>query len=80
MRRTILAFLLAGLAPPLRAGEITTTTTPTYQVPYRLTSTNHLLVRVKINGKGPYHFIVDTGAQALFVSTAVCRQARHPAG
>jgi membrane-associated protease RseP (regulator of RpoE activity) len=32
------------------------------------------LVRVKINGKGPYHFIVDTGAPALFVSTAVCRK------
>src|SRR5262249_10250992 len=36
--------------------------------------TNHVLVRVKINGKGPYHFIVDTGAPALFVSTAVCRK------
>jgi hypothetical protein len=73
MRVTILAFLLASLAPPLVAGEATTTAT-TYQVPYRLTSTNHVLVRVKLNGKGPYHFIIDTGAPALFVSTALCRK------
>jgi hypothetical protein len=45
-----------------------------YQVPYRLTSTNHILIRAKINGKGPYNFILDTGAPALFVSTAVCRK------
>jgi hypothetical protein len=43
----------------------------TYQVPYRLTDTKHVLVRAKINGKGPYNFIVDTGAPALFVATAV---------
>src|SRR5438270_14030573 len=42
-----------------------------FQVPYRLTATQHVLVRAKINGKGPYNFILDTGAPALFVSTAV---------
>jgi hypothetical protein len=73
MRRAILVLMLAGLAPPLWAGETKTSASKTYQVPYRLTSTNHVLVRVKINGKGPYHFILDTGAPALFVSTAVCR-------
>ncbi len=30
-------------------------------VPFRLTDTHHTLVRVKINGKGPFNFIVDTG-------------------
>jgi serine protease DegQ len=43
----------------------------TYQIPYRLTNTKHVLVRAKINGKGPYNFIIDTGAPALFVATAV---------
>ncbi|MCS6850505.1 MAG: PDZ domain-containing protein [Gemmataceae bacterium] len=43
----------------------------TYQVPYRLTETKHVLVRVKINGHGPFHFLIDTGAPALFVATAV---------
>ena len=32
----------------------------------------HILVRAKINGKGPFNFILDTGAPALFVSTKVC--------
>jgi serine protease DegQ len=37
-------------------------------VPYRLSKTQHVVVRVKINGKGPFNFIMDTGAPALFVS------------
>lgn len=37
-------------------------------VPYRLSKTQHVLVRAKINGKGPFNFILDTGAPALFVS------------
>jgi hypothetical protein len=45
-----------------------------YEVPYRLTVPKHLLVRAKINGKGPFNFILDTGAPALFVSTPVCKK------
>jgi membrane-associated protease RseP (regulator of RpoE activity) len=41
------------------------------EVPYRLTVAKHILVRAKINGKGPFNFILDTGAPALFVSTKV---------
>lgn len=44
-------------------------------VPYRLTQTQHVLVRVKLNGKGPFNFIVDTGAPALFVTVKVAEQA-----
>jgi hypothetical protein len=40
-----------------------------FQVPYRLTNTNHFLVRVRINGKGPFNFLVDSGAPALYVAT-----------
>jgi PDZ domain/Aspartyl protease len=40
-----------------------------FRVPFRLTDTNHFLVRVKINGKGPFHFLVDSGAPALYVAT-----------
>lgn len=46
----------------------------TYHVPFRQTQTRHILVRAKINGKGPFNFIIDTGAPALFVSTAVGRK------
>lgn len=42
-----------------------------FQVPYRLTVPKHILVRAKINGKGPFNFILDTGAPALFVATKV---------
>jgi serine protease DegQ len=45
-----------------------------FQVPYRLTKAKHVLVRAKINGKGPYNFIVDTGAPALFVAVPVARK------
>jgi hypothetical protein len=41
----------------------------TFQIPYRLTDTNHYLVRVRVNGKGPFNFLVDSGAPALFIAT-----------
>lgn len=43
----------------------------TYDVPYRLTDTQHVLLKAKINGQGPFNFIVDTGAPILFVATSV---------
>jgi hypothetical protein len=46
----------------------------TFQVPFRLTKPKHILVRAKINGKGPYNFILDTGAPALFVAVPVARK------
>jgi serine protease DegQ len=45
------------------------------QVPYRLTATQHVMVRVKINGKGPFNFILDTGAPVLFVATKIADKA-----
>lgn len=45
---------------------------PSWEMPYRLTKTEHIAVRVKINGSGPYNLIVDSGAPVLIVSTAVC--------
>jgi hypothetical protein len=72
MSAAVLLFL-AFTAPSL-ADQAKKADGKIFQVPYRLTDTNHILVRVKINGKGPYHFILDTGAPAVFVSTAVCRK------
>jgi hypothetical protein len=34
-----------------------------------LTDTNHFLVRVRIDGKGPFNFLVDSGAPALYIAT-----------
>src|SRR5262249_19914249 len=72
MRTLLAGFLLLAVTPGLLADDVQKPISKTYQVPYRLTNTNHVLVRVKINGKGPYNFILDTGAPALFVSTPVC--------
>lgn len=40
-----------------------------FRVPYRLTETNHFLVRVRLNGKGPFNFLVDSGAPLLMIGT-----------
>jgi hypothetical protein len=64
--------LALGLAPPFMTDDVRKTEGKTYQIPYHLTKTEHVLVRAKINGKGPFNFILDTGAPALFVSTEVC--------
>ncbi len=60
--------LLADPPPPVAPAPLPD---GVYRVPYRLADTKHLLVRAKLNGKGPYNFIVDTGAPALFVSAEV---------
>src|SRR5687767_8585166 len=57
-------FIPAGADEPKKAGK-------PQPVPYKLTDTQHVLLRVKINGKGPFNFIVDTGAPIIFVSTPV---------
>jgi hypothetical protein len=61
------AVALLCLAPHVPAEEIG----KAYQVPYRMTSFQHVVVRAKINGKGPFNFILDTGAPALFISKDV---------
>jgi hypothetical protein len=46
-----------------------------FAVPYRLTDTKHVMVRVKINGRGPFNMICDTGAPAVFITKAVAKKA-----
>src|SRR4051812_10798176 len=63
---------MAPGAPPDRPGD--PEVGKSYQVPVRVTNTNHFLVRVRINGKGPFNFLVDTGAPAFYVSTDTARK------
>src|SRR5262249_53014451 len=44
-------------------------------VPYKLLDTKHVMVRVKMNGKGPFNLIMDTGAPALFFATEAAKKA-----
>src|SRR5262245_18648789 len=46
-----------------------------YEIPYKLTDTKHVLVRAKINGKGPFNMILDTGAPAVFITKPVAKKA-----
>jgi serine protease DegQ len=71
MRWRFALALVCGLLPaaPLWAGDKA-------EVPYKLTATNHVMVRVKINGKGPFNLILDTGAPAVFVTKAVAKKAK----
>lgn len=75
MRRWVLGLLVVALAAPATADDTAKPEAPpAYQVPFRLTEVKHIVVRARLNGKGPYHFIVDTGAPALFVSTTLCKK------
>ena len=78
IQRLVLAIGL-GLIPALGRAEEPKPAKPAektvkYEIPYRLTATNHVLVRVKINGKGPYNLILDTGAPALFLPKDVAKK------
>ena len=69
-----LALALAGLAPDdSKSSPKDSAVGSSYKVPYRLTQTNHYLVRVRLNGKGPFNFLVDTGAPALYVGTEAAK-------
>jgi hypothetical protein len=77
IQRWLPAFLLLAVAPvawaqdpPTKNDEPRKEGKPVL-VPYRLTDTHHIMVRAKINGKGPFNFIVDTGCPVLIVSTQV---------
>jgi hypothetical protein len=71
MKKLFTAVAVLAFAVPACADDGKKAEPKTYRVPYRLTDTNHVLLRAKINGKGPYNFILDTGAPALFVATGV---------
>ncbi|HMO34819.1 MAG TPA: PDZ domain-containing protein [Gemmatales bacterium] len=45
-----------------------------YQIPYRLSDVKHVVVRAKINGKGPFNFVVDTGAPAVYLGNEIAQK------
>lgn len=46
----------------------------TYQVPYRLSDTKHVVVRARINGKGPFNLVIDTGAPAFYLNKPTAKK------
>ncbi len=65
------ALLSVGARPQKPADPIG----PPQRVPYRTSETLHMIVRAKLAGKGPFNFIVDTGAPMMFVTTDVAKKA-----
>lgn len=46
------------------------------KVPFELLKTQHMVVNIKVNGKGPYRVIFDTGAPTSLLSNKVMREAK----
>src|SRR5947207_6126807 len=44
-------------------------------VPFELIQTKHIAVQIKINGKGPYRVIFDTGAPVTLLNTKIAKEA-----
>jgi hypothetical protein len=63
------------LAPWARGDEPPKPVSKSFEIPYRLTVVKHIVVRAKINGKGPFNFILDTGAPALFIAPEAAKKA-----
>src|SRR5262245_56155701 len=77
-RLGLLALTLAFVAPVWAGDEPKKSAKPadpvpakSLAIPYKLTDTSHVMVRVKINGKGPYNFIIDTGAPIMLLATPI---------
>jgi len=45
------------------------------KVPFELLKSGHMAVKVKVNGKGPYRLIFDTGAPTMLVNNKVAKEA-----
>jgi hypothetical protein len=77
MLRRITLALCFGLAPALAlaADPKPVAETNRFEVPYKLTDSQHVLVRAKINGKGPFNMILDTGAPAVFITKPLAKKA-----
>ncbi len=44
-------------------------------VPFELLKSNHMAVKVKVNGKGPYRLIFDTGAPITLINNKLAKEA-----
>jgi hypothetical protein len=63
-------FSLLLVAAPARADQ----ELKPIRVPFDLLITKHIVIQVKINGKGPYRMIFDTGAPISLVNSRVAKQ------
>src|SRR5262245_21948482 len=76
-RRSLLAAALMGLGVvvPAPAAEPAPVSVPFEILQKGELLSGHIAVQIKINGKGPYRFIFDTGAPVNMLSTRVMKEA-----
>ena len=71
MQTAALLFMLTGLwqdmTPKAKAES--------FKVPYRISKTQHIVVRAKINNSPPLNFVVDTGAPSFFIAEEAAKKA-----
>lgn len=69
MRYLTTAALIAAFALPAHAQPAKLEAEKPVTVPFTLVSTGHFIIKVKLNDKGPYTLIFDTGAPLMLIST-----------
>jgi len=74
LRITLASLMAAMVAIPARADEAKSESKP-ITVPFVLMPTGHFLVSVKLNDKGPYKLIFDTGAPTMLLNNRVAKDA-----
>ena len=83
MKRACLvpALLLSLLVAPMRGADSAdkkddkSTAVRPVAVPFELLKTGHMAVMIKLNGKGPYRVIFDTGAPMSIINNKVAKEA-----
>jgi hypothetical protein len=75
MKLRLAVFVPLFLAVPATAEQPAPVTVPFEMLETGKLISGHLTVKVKINGKGPYRLVFDTGAPVILLSTRVGKEA-----
>jgi hypothetical protein len=75
IRLFIASLLAVVVALPSRADEKKSEGDKPVAVPFVLMPTGHFLVTVKLNDKGPYKLIFDTGAPTMLINNRIAKDA-----
>ena len=74
MNRCLLVIaLLYCVGTPLARGEDGTGKAKAPTIPFKVSASGHLIIKVKINGQGPYPVILDTGMPSTLLLPKVAR-------
>jgi hypothetical protein len=71
LRTCLIAFTLVAVGSLARADD----PPQSFTVPFTTIKTQHMVVEVKINGKGPYRLIFDTGAPDSLINNKIAKEA-----